>query len=215
MLEAVTWRKGGRAGRAGTLVHNSYGLPGVFRTRMRQLQAVHHWLGGYFEAVGIMLQIPGAAEYEWLSEDGDDAGDFVWTADRDVLLSILAEVLDRLDAGALIHQVPGAETYKARKLPVELRLTLAARDDNGLMNIVAECLDRLMVIPELGEEERSLYGDLEPRPGVWRRCGRAAVACLARFIRRRRQAPGGTRGGGEAESRQGHTAPGGAYQADG
>lgn len=184
MLKPVNWEEGERLLQVGRLVHYSDRLPGVFRARMKQLEAIHRWLGAYFGAVGIMLQIPGAAEYEWLSEDGDDAGDFVWTADRDMLLSILAEVLDRLDAGALIHQVPGAETYKARKLPVELRLTLAERDDNSLMNIVAKCLDRLMVIPELGEEERRLYEPLKPHPRGLRRYWRSAFRYLRGLFRR-------------------------------
>jgi hypothetical protein len=39
---------------------------------------------------------------------------------------------------------------------------LAERDRNGLLNVVAECLDRLLVVPEL-EEEAALY-DIDPWP---------------------------------------------------
>lgn len=51
-----------------------------------------------------------------------------------------------------------------RNVPVELRLMLAKRDRNAVLNVVALCLDRLRVIPVLCEEDRSLYGGIKPRP---------------------------------------------------
>lgn len=182
MLEPITWQKGERSQQVGRLVHYSDRLPDVFRARMKQLEAIHRWLGGYFQAVGIMLQIPGAGEYESSCEDEEWDMDFVWRADRDMLVSILAEALERLDAGALIQQVPGVGAYQPRDLPVDLRIALAEFGRNELLNVVAGCLDRFMVIPELGEEERSLYETLEPRPGAWRRCWRASIKHLRRFL---------------------------------
>ena len=68
------------------------------------------------------------------------------------------------------------------------RLMLAERDDNGLLNVVAECLDRLLVIPNLGEEERSLYDcpavPRRSRPWSWWRT--LSPVSLARRLRRRR-----------------------------
>ena len=101
-----------------------------------------------------------------------------------MLFSILAEALERLDASSLIDQVRGADAYHPRKLPVELRLMLAERDRNGVMNIVAECLDRLMVIPELGEEERSLYEPLKPHPRGLRRYWHSARRYVRGLFRR-------------------------------
>ena len=184
MLEPVKWKEGERSLQFGQFVHYCDRLPGVFRARMKQLEAIHRWLGSYFEAVGIMLQIPGAAEYAWLSEVEDDAGDFIWEADRDMLFSILGEAFERLDASSLIDQVPGVDAYRPCKLPVELRLMLAERDRNGVMNIAAECLDRLMVIPDLGEEERRLYEPFKPRPRGLRRDWRSALRYLRRLFRR-------------------------------
>ncbi len=144
---------------AGDLVHYGLQSPGAFRKRMDQLQAIHRWLSAYFEATAIMLQIPGASEYEYLEgEDPDNATEHIWNADRDMLFSILAEALERLEVSSLIEQVPGAENYRTRKLPVELRLILAERDRNGVMNIAAECLDWLMVIPEI-EEDWNIFGE--------------------------------------------------------
>ncbi len=59
MLEPVNWKEGERSLQFGQFVHFCDGLPGVFRARMKQLEAIHRWLGSYFEAVSIMLQIPG------------------------------------------------------------------------------------------------------------------------------------------------------------
>ncbi len=184
MLEPVNWRGGESSLQFGQFVHFCDGLPGVFRARMKQLEAIHRWLGSYFEAAGIMLQIPGAAEYEWLSEVEDDAVNFIWDGDRDMHFSILAEAFERLDVSSLIDQVPGVDAYRPRKLPVELRLMLAERDRNGVMNIAAECLDRLMVIPDLGEEDRALYEPLKPRPRGLRRYWRSALRYLRRLFRR-------------------------------
>ncbi len=169
--------------RAGDLVHCGFQSPGVFRAPMNQLQAIHRWLSAYFEAAGIMLQIPGAAEYEWLAEDPDDATEYIWNADRDMLFSILSEALERLGAGPLLHQVPGARTYKPRRLPVELRLILAERDRNGVMNIVGECLDWLMVIPEV-EDDWNIFGKPRPTRRGLRRYWRSALGYLRGLFRR-------------------------------
>ncbi len=175
------WRSDDGIIRGGDLVHTLSSLPEVFRDRMKQLEEVNRWLGAYFQVVAILLQIPGGAEYDWVEEN--PAEEYAWDADRDMLFSILAEALERLDAASVMDQVPGADAYKPRKLPVELRLMLAERERDAVLNVVALCLDRLMVIPALADEDRSLYGDIEPRPGVWRRCWRTSVGSLRRLLR--------------------------------
>ncbi len=157
MLEPIIWHEGGEVRQVGRLVQFSDRLPTVFRQRMEQLEAVHRWLAGYFHAVAILLQIPGAAEYRCTEEERTDFWDFIWTHDTDLTLTMLAAALDHLGTKNLIHQVPGGDDYRPGKLPHEVLRRLAALDRNGLLNVVAECLDRLLVVPQL-EDEAELYG---------------------------------------------------------
>ncbi len=156
-----SWTGGHGPDRLGGLVHAAGSLPDVFRGRSKQLEEIHQWLGGYFKAAAVMLQLPGGASYEYLPDDADDAEELVWAADRDMLFSILAYALEHLEVKAVLDQVPGGDSYKPREVPVEFQLNLVQRDRNGVLNLVAICLDRLMVIPELPEEDRDLYGTLE------------------------------------------------------
>lgn len=172
MLKPVIWQEGEESLEFASLVQYCDRLPEVFRARMEQLEEIHRWLGSFFEAAAIMLQIPGAADYRWFCDAEDGATDFIRDADRDMLLSILAETFEHLDAGPLIDQVPGADSYRRCEPPVKLQRVLAKRDRNGAMNIAAECLDVLMVIPDLPEEERCLHETVKPRPRAWRRAHR-------------------------------------------
>ncbi len=195
MLEPVNWWEGGRRFHADSRIRHTDRLCGVFAVRMRQLEAVHRWLAGFLQAAAIMLQLPGGADYE-CDEDEDEcedkldeaARDLIWQADQDTLLSILAECFERLGAAeTLMRQVPGGLDYERCKLPVEFRLTLAGQDRNGVLNVVAECLDQLLVIPELDEEGKGFYDCPEPprrrRRSWWRALWPAS---LARRLRRRR-----------------------------
>ncbi len=156
-----SWTGGHGPDRLGGLVHAAGSLPDVFRGRSKQLEEIHQWLGGYLQGVAVMLQLPGGASYEWLPDDADDAEEFIWTTDRDMLFCLLAHALEHLDAKAVMEQVPGGDSYKPRRVPTKFQLKLVQRDGNGVLNLVAICLDRLMVIPELPEEDRDLYGTLE------------------------------------------------------
>ena len=149
------------------------GLTDVFRQRMEQLGKIQRWLGGYFRAVGILLQIPGGAEYCWIEDetDDDELWELIWNPDAASALNVLAAALQRLGADELLGQVPGGDGFKPRTLPVEARVRLAERDHMGLLNVVAMCLDRLLVVPNIeGEPER--YGLVpvdEPQPKRRRR----------------------------------------------
>lgn len=146
-------------------------LPDVFRRRMEQLGGIHRWLAGYFQAVGILLQIPGGAEYSYIKDESDDdLWHLIWNPDTISTLNVLAAALQRLDAGELLGQVPGGDCFKPRTLPVEARVRLAERDRMGLLNVVADCLDRLLVVPNI-EGEPELYG-LVPVDEPQRKAGR-------------------------------------------
>ena len=174
MLRTLDWRERGKRIQVGERVRYCDRLPGVFAARMRQLETIHHWLADFFQAVVVMLQIPGGVDFEYDEEESEisqAAWDLISKADRGLLLSILAECFERLDAPEnLIHQVPGGRDYKRRDLPMDFRLTLAEQEANSLLNIVAECLDLLLVIPHLDAELQRRYAVFDQPPSSrWRR----------------------------------------------
>ncbi len=179
MLDPVNWYEGDEHCQVGDRVRYSDRLPAAFSARMHQLEAIQRWLAGYFQAAAIMLQLPGGADYQRVEDDEDDAIlSVICKADRDTVLSILAACFERLGADeALIHQAPGGRDYARRRLPVAFQLALAEQDDNGLLNVAAECLDRLLVIPHLPEEARR-HEPLRDPPR-WRRAARRLRRLLA------------------------------------
>ncbi len=172
MLPPIMTEKGDEISRISDEVRFTDRLTDVFRCRMEQLEAIHRWLAGYFRAVGILLQIPGAAAYRWIEDESDnDLWDLIWNPDTTSTLNVLAAALERLDAGELLGQVPGGDGFKRRALPVEARVRLAERDRVGLLNVVADCLDRLLVVPNIPGEAES-YG-LVPADEPQRKARRA------------------------------------------
>ena len=113
-------------------------------------------LGVYFRALGFMLQVPGAAEYEWVCDtDGEieyDEDPLVQSLDEDTVSTVLAEALDRLGVKHVMGQLPNAD-YEAVELGDELQAMLDRREkqENGLLCVVAACLDRLIVDPGMAE----------------------------------------------------------------
>jgi hypothetical protein len=99
----------------------------------------------YFQALTIMLQLPDSARYEYVK--APDALEDLTGFERGTVLDLLAATLDRLDAPELFEQVRGREPQRRRALPDRLAEQLADRDRNGLLNVVAECLDELIVRP--------------------------------------------------------------------
>jgi hypothetical protein len=123
-------------------------LPQVFR--LRQLDEIHRWLAGYFQVVAIMLQIPGAADYRCVEYESDaHLHSLIWNPDPHSTLNVLASALDRLGVSHLLPQIPGGAADDASALPVKAQLCLAERDRNGLLSVVADCLDRLLVAPNI------------------------------------------------------------------
>ena len=112
-------------------------------------------LGVYFRAVAIMLQIPGAAEYQWVEDEGENENEtpnLIAGSGQNTLRNVLAECLERLGAKPLMEQVAGAD-YEAEELSDEWRAVLDKREKvkNGLLTVVAECLDKLVVRPGMEE----------------------------------------------------------------
>jgi len=133
----------------------------VLQFWMVQFTREQQTLAVYFRAVAIMLQLPGGARYEYAK--ALDALDDLRGFDRGTVLDLLAAALERLRAGELIEQVPSGRDHKCRALSDELAGMLAGRDHNGLLNVVAECLDYLIVRAGMAEIDAQL-GVLEAAP---------------------------------------------------
>lgn len=129
-------------------------------------------LGAYFRALSLMIQVPGAAKYKPLMyDDLDDNApnadeypcDRLNPADRHTVFSVLAECLKRLGVERLVKQIPGARRYDRIDLTEQWTeyLDRHANFKNGLLNVIAACLDELLV------NATSRQIDSEPRPTWW------------------------------------------------
>lgn len=132
-------------------VSGSEPLPMVFQFWMGEVARDFLRLGVYFRAVGIMLQIPGAAAYEFFSDESE-AFELIRETKPNILLNVLVECLDRLGVKELMEQVPAPDYYE-EELPEAWTTLLDEREKmkNGLLHVVAECLDELMVKPGMTE----------------------------------------------------------------
>ena len=119
-------------------------------------------LGVFFRAASIMLQVPGAGRYKAINYDDQDPDlddeeenplRWVGDADQGTVYQVLAECLRRLEVEDLIEQVPGAADYERKELSGEWKeyLDRQAATEHGLLNVVAECLDELIVGPGMAE----------------------------------------------------------------
>ena len=131
-------------------------------------------LGVFFRAAAIMCQVPGADRYEYVLYDDNDEDlpdedenpqRWVGRADYNTAFNVLAECLRRTGAEDLVEQVPGAGGYTQKKLSDEWKeyLDRQAATENGLLNVVAECLDELIVRPGMEEIDDS------SRPTWWQK----------------------------------------------
>ena len=128
----------------------------MFQIWMAELSRDMLRLGVYFRALGIMLQVPGAPDFEW-SCDSDGENEFETdvlfrSSDEDTLYTALAEALDRLGVKHLMAQLPNAD-YDTVELDDEWKEMLDRREknENGLLCVVASCLDWLIVYPGMDE----------------------------------------------------------------
>ena len=126
-------------------------------------------LGVYFRALTIMLQIPGAADYRYLCHEdmekdsppsADDPYGWIHGADRRTVFSVLAECLCELDAEDILKQIPEAKHTRLKKLSAKWQkyLNRESTYECGLLNVVAECLDELIIKPGLEEIDAASQG---------------------------------------------------------
>ncbi len=151
-------------------VRLSHPLAAVFGILMSELEREHRRLAVYFDAVTIMLKLPGSAEYEH-EELLDGLEDRIASCDQNTLFNMLNRSVGYLLAEdrsiqihelqgrderlrrAIIEQVPGGADFKLEPLPAALSGRIDQLSRNGLLNVVAECLDRLMIAPSLPDED--------------------------------------------------------------
>ena len=119
-------------------------------------------LGLYFHAVGVFLQIPGATEFKQMSnrsleeEEGFGRPRMLGRANRNTLLGVLANCLQRLEAESLMEQLAPGELF-CPDLPEEWTRLIERRAEieNGLLSLVAECLDSLIMSPGMKEIDQA------------------------------------------------------------
>ncbi len=179
MLEAIEIRDGDKEAYVGAYVRTSYPLAAVFGIVMTALEGEHRRLGVYFDAVTLMLKLPGSSDFEH-EELLDGLEERIASSDEKTLFNVLSQCVRQLlaeDRAIRIHQlqgpderlvrqiieqVPGGADFRGESLPATLCGRIDQLSRNGLLNVVAECLDRLMIEPSLGDgEEDDEEGDEE------------------------------------------------------
>ncbi len=174
MLQSPTFNIDGRLEDFYPEVRSSKDLPLTLQFWMAYVARDLLQLGVLFRAAAIMCQVPGAGRYEveLFDDANDELGDqdedpqcWVGGVERDTVFTVLAECLRRLGAADLMEQVPGAADYKREELSDEWKEYLDNLNEieHGLQNVVAECLDELIVRPGMAEI------DAEPRPSWWQK----------------------------------------------
>ncbi len=174
MLESPTFKIDGRLVAFFTDVRSAEDLPAALQFWMAYLARDLLRLGVFFRAAALMQQLPGGARYRYVIHDDvddkappeeDDPREWVRGAGRETVLNVLAECLRRLGAASVMKQVPGGKDYEREELSAEWKeyLDRQAKIKHGLLNVIGECLDELIVRPGLDEI------DAEPEPTWWQR----------------------------------------------
>jgi hypothetical protein len=133
-------------------------LPATLQFRVAYAARELLRIGVQVRALGILLQLPGGADYHYLCHDDDkentppEADDpYVWLhdANRGTVLGVLTECFHRFDAADAIKWIPEVKHIEPEKLSTKWQryLNRQAKYECGLLNVVAECLDQLVVRP--------------------------------------------------------------------
>ena len=158
------------------------GKPHEFYSEVRDTQdmlmAMQFWtarfardllqFGVFLRAAAIMLQVTGGPRFKYVTKNPDDdennITDQIRGEDPEMLVHVLANCLERLKASPkIMEQVPGGEDYEREKLSEEWTAFLdsQAKVEFGLVNVVVEILDELIVRPE------TKAIDVVPAPTWW------------------------------------------------
>ncbi len=174
MLESPTFKIDGKLVAFFTNVRSTEDLPEALQFWMAHMAREMLLLGAYFRAAVLMYQLPGAARYRYVMYDDNDDDQpnadedprcWVGRVNRNAVFNVLAECLQRLGAAGVMKQVPGGKDYEQIELSAEWKdyLNRQAKIKHGLLSVIAECLDALIVRPGMAEI------DVEPYPTWWQR----------------------------------------------
>lgn len=174
MLESPTFKIDGKLVAFFTDVRSVENLPATLQFWMAYLARDLLRLGVFFRAAALMQQLPGGARYRSVVYDDlddnapnedEDPRRWVRHADRCTTFNVLGECLRRLGAAGVMKQIPGGKDYEREELSAEWKeyLDRQAKIKCGLLNVIAECLDELIVRPGMAEI------DAEPYPTWWQR----------------------------------------------
>ena len=109
-------------------------------------------LGVYFHAMGVMLQVPGAVDCDWYGDEGE-ISDLLSESTPDTVMDVLAACLDSVGAPHLMKQIPGWTSHRRADLPDVWQefIDKMLKVEHGVLNVIAACLDELMVGPGMAE----------------------------------------------------------------
>ena len=139
-------------------------LPLAVRLHREEMERDLQRTRAFFRALTIMLQVPGGSRYIY-QETPDRMDAVIAESDAGTVRAIVKACLDRLGCRELIQCVPDCRAGNGCELPVTLAVMVQRRERVGLLNVLAECLDELLVRPvwrELSSEDRVYTGVWEP-----------------------------------------------------
>ena len=139
-------------------------IPATLQAWMAHLAREMLRLGVFFQAATVMAQVPGAGKYEFLLYDDDersvpdleyDPADRMADLDRDTVYTILAECLKRLEAEHLLEKIP-VTARRLDRLSAEWEefIDIQENFEHAYQNVIAECLNTLVIIPGMEEINR-------------------------------------------------------------
>ena len=153
----MTFRDGDEVYCLDMFVHGTTPLLPTFKFWMAEVARDMLRLGVYFDALVVMLQVPGSAAYGWYDDDDDKIPDLLKEWDRETVMDGLAACLDKLGAIHLMKQIPGWDTDERDDPPLEWRHVIdeVSEEKNGLLNLIAACLDKLLTVPGMAEIDKA------------------------------------------------------------
>ena len=167
MLESMQWNADGKVVCVESRLRFTSDLPNALRRRMEQMEMIQRSLAGYCHAVSIMLQIPGGAAFEPDPDERADVHHLNWQRDPAWPLTVLKTTLTALKAPQAMPAMFGAD-YSV-DFPRDATNKLKKMTRNGLLNVVAECLDRLLFVPFWQAEATLMEVDAPAENSWWDR----------------------------------------------
>lgn len=150
------------------LLRYSGGFDSMIEAVELDLAMRRRWAREYCRAVGIILQIPGGALYEYDRRVGSRFSRWIWNTDPGPAAAILAQSLEQLGVPSVLDELWRARRLAEFPLPRDVRYRLRNGADTRTLVTAIDCLDRLLVAPVLPTYARHRDGcvrkPLAPRP---------------------------------------------------